>query len=90
MRSDGRSSFWTRTFHGARQSGDWVMVERLYTQSTAAQLTSDIINAGHRDPSTVRVRGIRPGEKWEARWEAAGAGPVGDHVVWIRFVPQAR
>jgi hypothetical protein len=90
MRNGGRSSFWTRTFHSARQSGEWVRVERLYTQSTAAQLTSDIINAGHRDPSTVRVRGIRSGERWDARWEAADGGPIGDHVVWIRLVPQAR
>ncbi len=62
------------------------MVDRLYTQSTAAQLTSDIINAAHRDPTTVRVRGIVAGERWDARWEAAGAGPLGDHVVWIRLL----
>ncbi len=85
-----RTSFWTRTFDAARRSGDWVMVQRLYTQSTAAQLASDIVNAEHRNPDTIRVRGMHPGERWEARWEAHPDGPLGDHVVWIRLAPPPR
>ena len=84
-----RTSFWTRTFEAARRSGDWVKVDRLYTQSTAAQLASDIVNADHRDAATVRVRGIHPGERWDARWEPAGGNLAGDFVVWIRHLPAA-
>ena len=70
----------------ARERGDWVRVPRFYTQATAAQLTSDIINAAHRDPSTVRIKGILPGEQWDARWGHAPDGPHGDHVVWVRLI----
>ncbi|MFZ4719832.1 MAG: hypothetical protein ACOYMR_10425 [Ilumatobacteraceae bacterium] len=80
-----RSSFWVRTLDTARAHGDWMLVPRYYTQATAAQITSDIVNAPHRDPSTIRVKGILPGERWEARWTAASDGASGDHVVWIRL-----
>jgi hypothetical protein len=82
----GRTSFWVRTLELARERGEWVRVPRFYTQATAAQLTSDIINAAHRDPTTVRVKGIRPGERWDARWGQAADGPRGDHVVWVRLM----
>lgn len=88
-RSSARSSFWIRTLDTARNHAGWMLVPRYYTQATAAQITSDIVNAGHRDPSTVRVKGILPGERWEARWAAASDGPAGDHVVWIRLVQRA-
>ena len=84
-----RTSFWVRTLELARTRGDWVKVHRFYTQATAAQLTSDIINAVHRDPATVRIKGIRPGEVWDAKWGQAADGPRGDHVVWIRLVTPA-
>lgn len=84
-----RTSFWVRTFETARAHGDWLLVPRYYTQATAAQLTSDIINAAHRNPSTIRIRGILPGETWDARWVAASDGPSGDHVVWIRLAERS-
>lgn len=85
-----RTSFWVRTLQYARDHGDWVRVPRYYTQNTAAQLVSDIINSVHRDPETIRVKGILPGERWEARWAQAADGPRGDHVVWIRLVVDGR
>lgn len=88
----GRTSFWVRTLDAARQQGGWMRVPRHYTQSTAAQIASDILNADHRHPSTVRVKGIRPGEQWAARWAPAEDGAPGDHAVWIRlaaFAPLA-
>lgn len=75
-----------RTLQYARDHRDWVHVPRYYTQNTAAQLVSDINNAAHRYPATVRVKGILPGERWEARWAQAADGPRGDHIVWIRLV----
>lgn len=82
-----RNSFWIRTFNEARHTGDWVCVPRLYTRSTAAQLASDICNAHRRQPHTVRVRGIAPGEQWEAYWSPAEQGPAGDHLVYVRLLP---
>ncbi len=82
----GRTSFWVRTLDAARRHDTWMMVPRHYTQRTAAQVVSDIVNAVHRHPSTIRVKGIRPGERWEARWSPADGGAPGDHVVWIRLV----
>lgn len=81
----GRTSFWVRAFDAARVHGTWAMVPRHYTMRTAAQIASDIVNAAHRHPSTVRVKGIRPGERWEARWSPVDGGAPGDHVVWIRL-----
>lgn len=81
----GRTSFWVRAFDSARQHGTWTMVPRHYTLRTAAQIASDIANAAHRHPSTVRVKGIRPGERWDARWSPVEGGAPGDHVVWIRL-----
>lgn len=80
-----RSTFWSRTFEYARRNGDWVRVPRTYTKATAQQIASDISNAHRRSMRTLRMRGIRPGEQWEARWEWAPEDIGGDFVVWIRL-----
>lgn len=82
-----RTTFWRRTLDHARRTGDWVLVQRLYTHSTAAQLVSDISNAHRRAPRNLRIRGIDPGERWEARSEPAVGGAHDDHRVWIRCTP---
>jgi hypothetical protein len=79
-----RWSFWCRTFELARSRNDWSLVARSYTRSTAAQLASDIKNAHRREDEYQRVRGIVPGELWQARWEPANDGAAGRYVVWIR------
>jgi hypothetical protein len=81
-----RSSFWVRTFQMARDRGDWLRVPRFYTMTTASQLASDIVNANRRSPSSVRMRGILPGEIWAARWGHAPDGPSNDFAVWIRLI----
>ena len=88
-----RSSFWIRTFALARliadqRPGEWLRVQRLYTRSTAAQLSSDI-NCAHLRTQEVRVKGILDGEVWEARWTDPPSGPRGDFAVWIRLVKSA-
>jgi len=85
-----RSTFWTRTFQHARTRGGWLRVPRLYTRATAVQLSSDISNSHHRNATALRVRGIEPHERWEARWEPAEDGPLGDHAVWVRLVSSHR
>lgn len=81
--STERTSFWIRTFAAARAQSDWLLVARQYTRATAAQITSDINNAHRRAPHQ-RIRGVNDGERWEAHWEAAPEGPLGDFVIWIR------
>ena len=83
--SQGRNSFWARTFDQARSDGGWVRVDRLYTRTTAAQISSDIACSHRRDINSHRMRGMRPGERWDSFWGAADNGPSGDHVVWIRL-----
>jgi len=84
-RRRSRTSFWVRTMQVARERDGWHRVPRFYTQATAAQLTSDIVNAAHRHPDTVRVKGILPGEVWNARWGHASDAPGSDFVVWIKL-----
>ena len=83
--SQGRSSFWARTFDQARAERAWVRVDRLYTRTTAAQISSDIACSHRRDVNSHRMRGMQPGERWDSFWGATENGPSGDHVVWIRL-----
>lgn len=85
-----RNTFWARTFADARRSGNWTEVQRRYTRSTAQQIASDIGNAHRRKPAHLRVRGIVPGEMWEARWEPIDGNAEGDHRVFIRLRPAER
>lgn len=80
-----RSSFWCRTFAAARLAGEWTLVERNYSRSTAAQLASDINNAHRREEDYQRVRGIETGEVWQAKWDHAPKGDSGRFAVWIRL-----
>lgn len=82
-----RTTFWMRMFDLARHTpNQWIQVKRLYTENTAAQITSDLCNAHNRSPDRMRMKGIRPGEVWDAKWGIAPRGPDGDHVVWIRLL----
>lgn len=81
-----RSSFWRRTFAGARASGDWFEVPKFYTGKTARQVASDVRCASKRGDLDRRTRGIMPGEVWQARWEPAAGGAEGDCRVFIRLV----
>lgn len=88
-RGSQRNTFWARVFEAARADGGWMQVPRRYTQSTAAQLTSDICNWHRREGSNFRVRGVRgvrAGERWTARWEPVGDESSDDHVVWVRLL----
>lgn len=69
-----------------RHSDGWVQVQRGYTRTSAAQISSDIVNAHRRLSSKMRVRGIEPGEVWDARWVPSPFGMRGDFEIWIRRV----
>jgi hypothetical protein len=81
-----RQSFWVLALREARQHGRWVRIQRMYTASTAAQISSDIRSAHMRDLDTLRVRGILPGERWEARWGTDDKCPPGNFAIWVRHL----
>lgn len=81
-----RQSFWVLALQEAREHKRWVRIQRLYTASTAAQISSDIRSAHMRDLDTLRVRGILPGERWEARWGTDDKCPPGNFAIWVRYL----
>ena len=61
-------TFWARTLEQARQHDGWMVIPRTYSYKTARQLACDLRRAHLR--STVDIAGLKPGEKWEATWQA--------------------
>jgi hypothetical protein len=81
-----RSSFWVKTLRTARPRKTWFRVPRMYTEKTAQQIASDLRSTHHRDPKKLRVKGVLPGDRWDARWNASPEGPDGQFSIWIRFL----
>ena len=69
-------SFWSRTLDSARLSQTWTVVPRRYNKRTAMQLACDLRSAQRR--SALDIAGVKPGEKWDAVWEA----PEGSDADW--------
>jgi hypothetical protein len=81
-----RRSFWVKALEAARRHDSWVRVHRLYTEKTASQIASDLRSAHRRTDNNVRVRGVLPGERWDARWGASPDGPSGQYAIWVRYL----
>lgn len=81
-----RRSFWVKALEAARRHDSWVRVHRLYTEKTASQIASDLRSAHRRTDDNVRVRGVLPGERWDARWGASPDGPNGQYAIWVRYM----
>ena len=81
-----RRSFWVKALEAARKHNSWVRVHRLYTEKTASQIASDLRSVHRREANNVRVRGIMPGERWDARWGASPDGPAGQYSIWVRYL----
>lgn len=81
-----RRSYWVGLFAECRAvPGEWRRTLRAFGSSTAAQVASDPRNAAHRDPAKMRVRGLLPGERWEAVWAPdPEAGDPERCVIWLR------
>jgi len=59
---NARISHWRKVTSEARQKpGEWINTGRHYTISMARQLSSDIRHGR-------RIKGIMPGEQYEAEW----------------------
>jgi len=81
-----RRSFWVVVLESARREKTWVRANRFYTAATAAQIASDIRSSHNRSTDNLRVRGILPGERWEARWGVSPECPPGNFVIWVRYL----
>lgn len=81
-----RRSFWVKALEAARLHDSWVRVHRLYTEKTASQIASDLRSAHRRTDDNVRVRGVLPGERWDARWGVSPDGPNGQYAIWVRYL----
>jgi len=80
-----RRSRWDEILAGFRsQPSEWRMVCQTMTRSVASQLASDFRNVGHRDLSTFRVRGVRPTDRFDARWGRDPSDPDPSHYrLWL-------
>lgn len=84
----GPRSLWPqRLAVGRANPGTWIRVIEPFSRTTAAQLASDLRNAHTRNPRTLRVRGVLPGEVWETAW-----GPLdgqsddsSEFFIWFRL-----
>lgn len=80
-------SFWTRTLDAARLSQTWTVVPRRYSKRTARQITCDLRSTRRRQ--SVDIAGVKPGEKWDAVWEAPeGSDEAWDCVIAIKYLGQ--
>ena len=81
-----RRSFWVHALESARGKSGWVRVHRFYTANTAAQIASDLRSAHRRPPTGIRVKGVLPGERWDARWGVSPDGPTDQFAIWVRYL----
>jgi hypothetical protein len=88
LKHSQKRSYWPTVFGEARDTqGEWVRTVKTFGRSTAQQLASDIRNAHKREANKLRVRGILPGEIWDARWGRPSADALDEEfVLWIRLV----
>lgn len=83
-----RTSKWRDLFDECRANpGVWRRTKESFQRTTAAQIASDVRNSWKRDPVKMRMRGLGPGERWEA---VSGPSPEGldpgRHFLWLRYV----
>ena len=80
-----RGSRWDPVLEEFRANPEeWRRVAKPMAQSTARQLASDFRCSSHREPETLRVRAIRPNDRWEAVTAFDPDGPEGPgHYLWL-------
>jgi hypothetical protein len=80
-----RFSLWNELFAECREHPEeWRRTLNPLSRSTAAQLASDIRNAYRRDLGKSRVRGMLPGERWDAAWGEIN----GQYFIWLKYLGQ--
>lgn len=83
-----KRSRWAELFEECRKAhGDWRRMLEPLTKATAAQIASDIRNAHTRDLDKSRLKGLLPGDLWEAAWGKDPSDPNPAHYyVWLRYI----
>lgn len=85
-----RFSLWEQLFEECREYPEqWRRTLTPLKKSTATQLASDIRNSHRRAPGKSRLRGMLPGERWEAAWGEDEPGS-GQYYIWIRYCGQGQ
>lgn len=82
-----RRSRWAALFAECRSCpGEWRRIVDPMKRSSAYQIASDLRSAHRRAPDKYRMRGLLPGDRWEAVADTL-EGEDADHVyVWLRYV----
>ena len=91
MSSHQRRSRWEELFAECRNHAmEWRRIIEPMRRSTAAQVSSDLRSVHRRDPKKVRLRGLLPGDQWEAVWGSDPRDPDPEHFyVWLRYAGQS-
>ena len=85
-----RRSFWVVALEEIRRNPRvWHRADRLYTRATAAQIASDLRSVHRRGAENVRVKGVRDGEAWDARWELSPDGPANQYAIWVMYLGES-
>ncbi|CAB4590240.1 MAG: hypothetical protein F2534_19100 [Actinobacteria bacterium] len=82
-RQKPRFSQWSVLFDECRADpGEWRKAAVPLSKSTAMQFASDLRNAHKRAKTKARLKGLLPGERWDAQW-----GEVdGQYFIWLCFL----
>lgn len=83
-----RQSRWAMLLEKCRaHPGEWRRIVAPLKRTTAAQMASDIRNVHDRDSSKSRLRGFKPGDRFEA---VAGNSPddsdPSNHYIWLGYI----
>jgi len=82
-----RRSRWTDLFQECRSHPqEWRRILEPMAKATAAQVASDIRNAHRRDMAKARVRGLLPGDMWDAVWGVDPSGRPDEYFIWIKYL----
>jgi hypothetical protein len=87
VNSTGRNVWEKRLSHARARQGGWGGVVEPMSKATASQVASDLRCSHQRDLSTIRVKGVLPGDRWETVYGNDPMDPDESHFyVWMRWL----
>ncbi len=86
-RGTGPRDKWSARLKESRaRRGRWMMVTQPMTKATAAQIASDLRRSHLRDHAKMRIRAVKPGDRWETTVARHPENPVdGEFFLWIKW-----
>lgn len=86
-RKGPRNKWEARLAEARARKGRWMMVTEPMTESTAAQISSDLRRSHARDIKKLRVSAVQEGDVWETTFGPHPHEPVaGEFHLWIRWM----